>query len=201
MRYYLAFFLAIFVIEQVSASDTLQYRPITISVFSNATAMPGSTVIKTSAVHPGVCVGTALFLNNSSKNQWFQTAKLGYYYHQYSQHALQLYTENGINHNFRFPLSVGIAGGAGLLLSKADLQVYKLNSNGHYESTSGIRLQAMIVVTPEISWNFKLKSGLPLRIFAHYQLWFQLPYVKQYVPILPNVSTHVGIAIPFTLKK
>ena len=65
-------------------------RPLTISIFKVATQLPGGRV---TPIHPGIELGTEFRYNHSAKNQWLQTIKVGGYYHQYSQTALQLYSE------------------------------------------------------------------------------------------------------------
>lgn len=193
---YFSFIFLLLLFNTAIGSDSLRYRAISVSFFSNATAMPGSTFLKPSALHPGVCVGTEFKLKTGLSNFWLQTAKLGYFYHQYAQHAIQFYTENAYRHQWKCGFQASAAAGVGLLVSKADLQVFKLYDDGTYKTASAFRLQVMPSISVELGWQFLTKKSLPWRVFVSYQMWFQLPYVKQYVPILPNVAPHVGFSLP-----
>lgn len=45
------------------------------------------------------------------------------------------------------------------------------------------------------------KAAKPLRFFLDYQFYLQMPFVKSYVPLLPNTLIHVGAAAPFSIFK
>ncbi|MGZ5304719.1 MAG: hypothetical protein ACXWDO_11440, partial [Bacteroidia bacterium] len=46
--------------------------------------------------------------------------------------------------------------------------------------------------------GYKINDGV--RIFTNYQFWLQAPFIKQYVPVLPNTALHLGISYPFCAK-
>jgi hypothetical protein len=45
------------------------------------------------------------------------------------------------------------------------------------------------------------KAANPLRFFVDYQFYMQMPFVKSYVPLMPNTLLHVGVGVPFSMFK
>lgn len=71
-------------------------KPLVVSLFNLGTQLPGSGTLGvfTTPVHPGLSVGTEFRYNRHPDNQFFQTAKLGFYYHQYVQTGIQMQSCN-----------------------------------------------------------------------------------------------------------
>lgn len=173
-----------------------------VSIFNNATAMPfsGKLGIIHSPVHPGLSVGYSAHLNNSNNNQLFQNFRLGYFFHRFAQHGIQLYTETGFRKQLSFGLGLEARVGAGYLHSIPHTQIFTLDEDGEYQKKSNFgRPQAMVSIAFGPSYDLK-NAGIPGRIFLDYQVWFQYPFVNQYIPLLPNISFHLGYAFIITGK-
>jgi hypothetical protein len=110
-------------------------RPVTISIFTVATQLPGG---KITPLHPGLEMGTEFRYNHSDKNQWLQTIKAGGYYHQYSQTALQLYSELNYRRKIFQKMSGDAKLGMGYMYAIPDLQTFELK-DGNYEEKKTIR--------------------------------------------------------------
>ena len=168
-------------------------RPITISLFTVATQLPGGKMIP---LHPGMELGTEFRYNKAEKNQWLQTAKVGVYYHQYSQTGLQLYSELNYRRKVWQKLQGDIKLGAGYLHAIPDLQSFVLK-DGVYEKGNSFG-RAQFMVSAAVGARFRLsnvKDGPAL--FINYQCFLQMPFIKSYVPLLPNTALHIGISFPF----
>ena len=51
----------------------------------------------------------------------------------------------------------------------------------------------------QIGYEFRKEN--PIDVFLNYQFLMQMPFVNEYVPILPNSALHVGVAFyPFKTK-
>lgn len=193
------------VVALASTNDSL-YRPIHISVFSNATLLPGSGFagIVNTPTHPGFTIGSGFNYRQTEHNSLFQTFKLGYFYHRLAQHALQLYSEAGYQHQFNCGFSFRTLLGLGYLHSIPDMEVFELNSDGEYERAGRLgRPQGMGGLTIGIGYNINKKSNHPMRIGLDYQVWFQFPFVQEYVPVLPNTTLHLSFTyhIPKSTSK
>ncbi|MBX9850935.1 MAG: hypothetical protein K2X86_04170 [Cytophagaceae bacterium] len=195
--FFICFFFLFYV---VPAQDTK--RPITFSVFNNGTSLPGfgALGVFSKTIHPGFHIGTYWLYKKGEKHEFFQTAKLGYFYHRFVQHGIQLYSEGG----YRYITGSGIYGevllGAGYLHSFPDMQVFVFK-DGKYKKKAPLgRPQFMISAGVGVGYDFEKKCDKPLRLYLLYQFWMQTPFVNKYVPLLPNTSFHLGAIFSINQK-
>lgn len=162
---------------------------------NNHTAYPFSSFTKlvTGTWHPGFEIGSGFNWSSKKKHDWYQEFKLGYFYHQFVQHGIPLYTNFGYRYKFNAHWRAQLGLGAGALFSIPDHQRYKLNSAGDYERIHNIRLQGMVVLNISAGYKFALQKDHPLEAFITYQQRLQTPYVPNYVPLLPYNSLMFGI--------
>lgn len=171
-----------------------QLRPLVVSVFNQATLLPG-TVFFSDPVHLGVSVGTEFRYNQSTRNEWFQTAKIAVVHHQYVQTAVQLYSEGGYRRTVWNGIGVELRLGAGYLHAISAEEIFHLK-NGVYEPAKGWgRPQFMGSAAFGLSYRW-LKGRRAPRLFVEEQFFLQMPFVKSYVPLMPNTALHLGAAIP-----
>src|SRR6188472_3829621 len=92
-------FLSLFLLLSLLSAGIAQNKklPISLSIFNNGSKLPGSGYLGvfSKTIHPGFAIGTYHFYRQREKSELFQTLKLGYFYHRFAQHAIQLYTEAG----------------------------------------------------------------------------------------------------------
>lgn len=172
-------------------------RPVTISIFTVATQFPGG---KITPLHPGLELGTEFRYNHSVKNQWLQTIKAGGYYHQYSQTALQLYSELNYRRKIFQKMSGDAKLGMGYMYAIPDLQTFELKDGIYEEKKPSGRSQFMASVALGLRYHLSDSSDGP-QLFMNMQCFFQMPFIKSYVPVLPNTALHAGVAFPFFRTK
>lgn len=172
-------------------------KPLTISLFNTGSQLPGSGALGVFSipVHPGLCVGTEFRYNQHPQNHWFQTAKVGVFHHRLAQTAIQLYSEAG----YRRIIGEHFAGefrlGGGYLHAIPATEVFTQKESGTWEAAKSIgRPMAMISAT--LGANYLLENDV--RLFLAYQFTMQLPFVREYVPLLPYTAIHAGIAFPIS---
>jgi hypothetical protein len=193
MRIFCLIFLILFSVR-ISQAQENHNCTLMASAFSNATALPGRGLPGTlhSPLHPGFTIGLTKDYKKTEKHQLYQTYRLGYFYQRYVQHAIQVYSETGYRFSFKNGIGIFSQLGAGYAHSFQDQQKFILK-DGEYKKQFPIgRPQFMISFTPGLSYDLEKKCGKPLLLFLNYQIWFQLPFVRQYVPVLPNAALHVG---------
>ncbi|MBL7827630.1 MAG: hypothetical protein JNJ57_13435 [Saprospiraceae bacterium] len=172
-------------------------KPLIVSIFNLGTQLPGSGVLGVFSIpiHPGLSVGTEFLYNSNPKNQFFQTAKIGVFYHQYVQTGVQLYSEAGFRHKIWRGAAAEIRLGAGYLHAFTATEVFKLKE-GVYEKRANLgRPQFMVSGALGLSYKLPSNPDAP-RFFLEYQFFGQMPFVKSYVPLAPNSVLHVGAAVP-----
>lgn len=171
-----------------------------LSVFNNATKLPFASfsALWDQPTHPGVCAGYEFHWRQSSP--WFQSVKLGYYYHQFVQSGIQLYTDYGYRKMFYRSFFIEGAFSLGYLHLISHNEQAELDASGTYKISNGAgRPQFMFGPLAGLGYNIALPKGT-LSIFTSYHVWLQTPFVPGYVPLLPNGSLHVGarFSIPKT---
>ena len=185
--------------QDVSAQKEPKARYCLLSVFNAATQLPLGDFFST-PMHWGANAGAEFRYNRNPNNQWFQTAKLGYSYHRYVQHTLQLYSEVGYRRAIWRGTAAELRLGAGYLHAIPATEIFTLKDNRYAKKTNLGRPQAMAGATLGLSYT-QQKAAKPLRFFLDYQVFMQMPFVKSYVPLLPNTLLHVGVGAPFSIFK
>jgi len=185
-------FKLILLIVTVNAQETWR-RPVTLSLFTVATQFPGGKVIP---IHPGIEAGTEFRYNKSDKNQWLQTIKVGGYYHQYSQTAIQVYSELNYRRKIIQKLRGDFRLGTGYLYAIPDLQTFILEDGIYKKKSNPGRSQLMITTSLGVRYQLSNSHDGP-QLLMHIQCFLQTPFIKSYVTVLPNTALHVGVAWPF----
>lgn len=171
--------------------------PLTVAVVANATALPTRSGEIFKSFHPGLVVGTAFRHNNSLKNQLAQTLKVGYIYHQFVHHSVQLYSEFEYKRMIGRRLNISGAIGGGYIHLFSATQVFRRNEQGQYEKKPN-RGRPQVMGTTALSIGYRLNHDAvrPVEIFTRYQFFVQGPFVNEYVPVLPNAALHLGVSYP-----
>jgi hypothetical protein len=178
-----------------------QQRPLIVAVFSNATALPTHSGEIFRSAHPGFVAGTSFRYNKSPKNQLLQTLKAGYIYHQFVQHSVQLYSELEYKRMVSKRINVSGAFGAGYVHLFSATQVFRRNDQGQYEAKPNRgRPQGMGTFALGAGYLLNQNSDKPVEIFTRYQFWVQAPFVRQYVPVLPNTALQLGLNYPLAKR-
>lgn len=146
-------------------------------------------------VHVGFRVGAGIPLKNTDHYRWTQHLHLGYVHQRLIHHVFQLYGENEID----YKLIAGLRGKAGLNLGYAHVintkytRVYKLNEAGVYErAAQGGVPRLMGGIDFGLGYDFD-SEHTRIQPFVQYQFWVLAPFVKSYVPVLPNSAVLIGL--------
>lgn len=183
-----------------AAQSAPKDRHYLVSVFNAATQLPVGQFFS-APLHPGVAVGAEFRYNRHPGNHWFQTAKLGFSHHRYVQSTFHLYSELGYRRAIWRGTAAELRLGAGYLHAIPATEIFTLKDGAYKRKTNLGRPQFMAGTALGLSYTLQ-KQAIPLRFFLDYQFYLQMPFVKSYVPLLPNTLLHVGVAAPFsTFKK
>ncbi len=175
-----------------------------IAITNSNTAYPFSTFggLFQSPFHPGVELSYGFNWKTKPKHDWYQEVKLGYFYHRFVQHAIELYTDVGYRYKFSSRFYAQGALGAGYLHSVPATAKLKLDDDGTYRNDKGIgRMQAMLVFNAGVGYVVNPGSQKPVSVFATYQQVIQTPFVASYVPLLPYNCFMLGARISMKNKQ
>jgi len=210
----LVFYLLLPVLMQAQAWKS---KPFSFSVFNNATMMPPAslTAVFNQPIHPGIAVSyefgwretikSPVFKNINTfamggqkvyTGKWFQNISLGWYYHRYVNHAAFLTTQFGYRRYIgKFSAEASLHAGYmhAFLLSERAVQ----QRDGSWKSENGTGRPQFVTgggigLGYDAGYHYNIR-----RIFINYDFRLQMPFVRSYVPLLPNGILSLGIQ--FTL--
>ncbi len=189
---------------QDSSHTKFHFNYVSIALTNNQSAYPFSafTDLVAGEWHPGFEVGTGFNWKSKPHHDWYQEFRLGYFFHQFVQQSITLYTSFGYRYNFdkRFSAQLGL--GAGYLHSIPNHDRAKLNADSVYEIIHDIgRPQLMVVLNIGLSYKIATQSRHPLHLFMTWQQRIQTPFINSYVPILPYNTLMFGVKRSIAPKK
>ncbi len=187
----------LFALAPVSAQQVPKARYATLSVFNAATQLPLGQFFSR-PMHLGAVAGMEFRYNRHASNQWFQTAKLGFSHHRYVQSSIQLYSELGYRRSIWRGIGAELRLGGGYLHAIPATEIFTLKGNAYEKKRNFGRPQLMTGGALGLSYT-RQKREKPLRFMLDYQFYLQLPFVKQYVTLLPNTLLHAGVAAPLSI--
>lgn len=174
------------------------------ALLNDAASLPfaGKAGIVHLPIHPGGVVAVERNWTSGPKFQWSQTAKIGYINHRYLQHILQLYTELQANYRLQKPWMVYAGLGLGYAHAFTNHHdKFELQENGTYKKKANVgRAQAMFGLNLGSSLNVGQAFERNVAVFMNYHMWFQMPFVNQYVPLLPHSTLQIGLKFNFHSK-
>lgn len=182
-----------------STAQTTKIHPLQISVFNNATLLPGAARLGVFGwpIHPGIRVGLVFNLQERKQSRWYQTAQLAYHYHRYVHHGIQLYSELGYLYEMSERWDIESRMGLGYLHAIKATPSFQLSDGVYQKQNAWGRAQ----MTAGASIGIGYRWQLDWRIFIQSQFYIQAPFVREYVPILPNLAFHTGVQVPLTLNR
>ena len=165
-----------------------------VNVLTNQYYFPflGMENIFAAKYHPGISAGFVKNIKKKEKTTFYYDAKVGIYNHRFIQTGVQLYGDLG--YRFTLPKKFFVAGefGLGYLHAIIHQTKFKADDNGNYSKVKNFG-------KPQVMTGIGIKVGKQItvykntgRLFINYQPWFQFPFIKSYVPLLPNNSLHLG---------
>lgn len=171
------------------------------SLYTNQTYFPfkGIGNVFQARYHPGFDIGFTRNIKEKKRSTTYYDVRFGVFNHRHVQTGIPLYGNIGIRLNL--PAKFFLAGefGLGYLHSIKHQTTFKPDGDGGYKKVLNLgRAQLLIGLGLKAGreWSLKNYSG---RLFLSYQPWFQMPFIKSYVPMLPNNAVHLGINL--NLKK
>jgi hypothetical protein len=195
-------FIAIFIWSHNTLADNpvlvvgkkLKAESFQVNLFTNQYYFPfvGIKNIAISKYHPGISFGYLRNLKVKKSTTLYADARFGVYNHRFIQTGIQLYGDIGYRVNLPYKFFVAGEIGLGYLHSIKHQTTFEADADGKYSKVLNLgRPQLMTGLGIKLGKQIKVKNQSG-RLFINYQPWFQMPFIKSYVPLLPNNSMHIG---------
>jgi hypothetical protein len=163
--------------------------PLEISIYNNSTLLPGSGYLGFIGhpVHPGLSIGTYITHKTWKRSDLIESFRLGGNYQKYFQLAFDLNTEILFRYHIKhFGLEPQLL--IGYRLAKSDLQEFEWDGSTYKRIKFPVKSQFIGGAGLGFSYTFSNN----IRVFLAYQFYLQLPFIREYVAILPNTALHLG---------
>lgn len=173
-------------------------KPFAISIFNNATMLPPASLTATfnQPIHPGITASYEFGWKETDKYKWFQNAGISYFYHQFVYQAIILNSQAGYRRKLnKFSIEGYLQAGYMHAFYLTDRAVFQ--SDGTYKAKKGFG-KPQFITGAGLGFGYNLGSEKNMRrIFMNYDVRLQMPFVKNYVTLLPNGTLSLGMQ--FTL--
>jgi len=200
-------------------SQAWRTRPFSVAVYNNATLLPlkSFTAVFNQPLHPGLYLAyefgwketikspifrnintTALGGNKVNTGKWFQSVAIGWQYHQFVNHAFTLTTTAGYRRYIRkFSAEASLHAGYMHVILLTERAVRQMDGSWRISNGAG---RPQFIAGAGIGAGYDAGTHNNIRrVFVNYDFRLQMPFVKSYVPILPNGLLSIGVQ--FSLYK
>lgn len=166
--------------------------PVKISFFNESTAIPFTRFI-TTPIHPGFQMGTEFNYKVNTHTRLFQTANIGYFYHNHLAQGISLNTEFGYEYRLKAGLAFSGLLGVGYMHTFATAEEFT-HINSQYEKKAdkgNARLYPSLSL--DIGYYLKSSEKNSPELFMRYQSWAEYPYSPDFIPVMTHVNLHFGV--------
>ncbi|NVO19602.1 MAG: hypothetical protein HXX13_07870 [Bacteroidetes bacterium] len=174
-------------------AQSFPHKSVSLALFNNATLLPPASIVAvfTQPIHPGIVASYEFGWKEKSYGKWFQNANLGFFSHRYVYRALLLYTQAGYRRSLGH-LTVEGSLHAGYMHAFLITDRLVPQDDGTYKAKKGFG-KPQFIGGAGVGLGYNLGNReLGRRIFLNYDLRLQMPFVKSYVPLLPNGVLSLG---------
>ena len=166
--------------------------PVRISVGNEATAIPYTRFLSL-PLHPSLQVGTEFEYKQSSHHYLYQTANLGYIFHNYLYQGAYISSEIGYDYKFGFGLNAKALFGLGYLHTFTTQQEYRFENGEFVKGADRGNARFMPSLSIGAGYRFDKNDDNPVEIFLLYQSWIEYPYSPGFIPVMTHICLQAGI--------
>jgi len=166
--------------------------PLTIAIGNEATAVP-YTRFFTTPIHPTLQVGTEFVYNSAQHFRFYQTANVGYIFHNYLYQGYYLNTEVAYDYIFSFGLVLKARFGLGFLHTFATQEEYQFKDGEYVNGPDWGNIRLMPVFSLGLGYQLDKASADSPELFVLYKSWVEYPYSPGFIPIMTHINLNLGI--------
>lgn len=165
--------------------------PVKIALSNEATAIPFTRLI-TTPIHPTIQIGTEYFYNTAPYHGFYQTANLGYVFHNYLYQGIYLNTGIGYDFIFKSGFKLKSTFEVGYLHTFSTQDEYQLENGGYVNGTDRGNARIMPVFSLGFGYLFKKENTVASEISLLYKSWVDYPYSPGFIPVMTHINLEIG---------
>ena len=165
--------------------------PVKVAVSNEATAIP-FTRFFTTPLHPCLQVGTEYLYKSGPNHNWYQTANLGYIYHDHLYQGIYLNTGIGYDYKFSFGLKLKGLFELGYLHTFTTQDEYQFEEGEFVNGTDWGNARLMPMLSVGAGYLLKKDDPLSPEIFLLYKSWIEYPYSPGFIPMMSHINLEIG---------
>jgi hypothetical protein len=174
--------------------------PLTIAIGNEATAVP-YTRFFTTPVHPTFQIGTEFLYKQGPHFRFYQTANVGYIFHNYLYQGYYLNSAVAYDYIFSFGLVLKARFGLGFLHTFATQEEYQFKDGEYVSGPDWGNVRLMPGLSLGLGYRFnKTKPDSP-EIFVLYKSWVEYPYSPGFIPVMTHINLDLGVRFYIKRKK
>lgn len=177
-----------------------KYFPLTVALGNEATAIP-YTRFFTTPIHPTLQIGTEFMYKQGPHFRFYQTANVGYIFHNYLYQGYYLNTEVACDYVFSFGLVLKGLFGLGFLHTFATQEEYQLKNGEYVSGPDWGNLRLMPVLSVGLGYQIEKENPNSPEIFILYKSWVEYPYSPGFIPVMTHIILEAGIKFDIKRKK
>jgi hypothetical protein len=191
--------MAFFVCYVAIAAGQKTAHPLRISVGNEATAIPYTRFVST-PLHPAFQAGTEFQYRESAHHYLYQTANIGYIFHNHLYQGVYINSEIGYDYKFSFGLNAKALFGLGYLHTFTTQQEYRFENGEFVPKPDRGNARLMTSLSIGAGYRFKENAENSPEIFLLYQSWIEYPYSPGFIPVMTHICLQAGIKFFITNK-
>ncbi|HOW30853.1 MAG TPA: hypothetical protein PLP88_04745 [Bacteroidales bacterium] len=184
-------------LPSVVVAQWLPFGPWSVCATNTATMLPPAsiTAVLFQPVHPGLSVSYEFGWRDKEFSKWFQDAGIGYTYHRFAYQSVVINTKAGYRRYLgNLSLEAALQAGYMHMFLLTDRAVW---DDDHWTSKAGFgKPQFITGAGVGIGYDIGTEDAMR-RIILNYDFRLQMPFVKNYTPLLPSGLLSLGLQ--FTL--
>jgi hypothetical protein len=184
----------LFILGVTQSSLIAQFKsdiPIKIAISNEATAIP-FTKIFTGPIHPTLQLGTEFLYKSKPNYDWYQTANIGYIFHNYLYQGVYLNSEIGFDYQFDFGIKLKSNLGLGYLHTFATQEEYQFKNGEYVNGLDWGNSRLMVTMALGFGYKFKPEMDNSSEIFLLYKPWIEYPYSPGFIPLMSHINFEIG---------
>ena len=165
--------------------------PVKVGFGNEATAVPYSRLV-TTPVHPTFQIGTEYYYNHREHHDFYQTANIGYIFHNYLYQGIYLNTGIGYDYIFDFGLKLKSIFELGYLQTFSTQDEYQLKNGEFVNGTDWGNARLMPALSIGFGYIIKKENIPSSEISLLYKSWAEFPYSPGFIPVMTHINLEIG---------